>query len=130
MTLHIRGKVGGEGDGGGGGGGGGKGDGGGGGGGKGDGGGVGDGGGGGGNGDGGEDDTAVPQMVKPPLATEPSVYQVMTEPAFISTLKGPELPLHCVLPIEIRSKPDSVSKYVAVTESDVPARIVHRSLLP
>ena len=107
MTLHIRGKVGGEGDGGGGGGGGGKGD-----------------------GGGGEDDTAVPQMVKPPLATEPSVYQVMTEPAFISTLKGPELPLHWVLPIEIRSKPDSVSKYVAVTESDVPARIVHRSLLP
>ena len=34
-----------------------------------------------------------PQMMKPPLTTEPSVYQVIVAPAVICTLEGPALPV-------------------------------------
>ena len=32
-----------------------------------------------------------PQMIQPPLTTEPSEYQVILSPAFISTFEGPPL---------------------------------------
>ena len=85
--------TGGSGDGGEGDGGGGGGDDGGGGGGEGDGGGGGGGDGGGGGGNCAAVGLVLPQMVKPPLVTEPSVYHVMVAPTAICTLAGPAAPL-------------------------------------
>ena len=55
-----------------------------------------------------------PQIVKPPLTTDPSVYQVIVCPAVIGTFAGPTVPLKRELPIMMRSQQLSVWKYVAV----------------
>ena len=63
---------------------------------------VGDGGGGLGDGGGGAADAVgddEPQMIQPPYVTEPSEYHVNVDPAYISTLLGPDEPLKRVPPI-------------------------------
>ena len=42
---------------------------------------------------------SAPQMIQPPLVTEPSEYQFMISPAFIMTLVGPVVPEYRVPPI-------------------------------
>ena len=68
----------------------------------------------GGGGGGMETGLVEPQMMKPPLVTDPSVYQVIVCPAVIGTLAGPTVPLYLALPIMMRSQQLSVTKYVAV----------------
>ena len=81
--------------------------------------------GGGGDGDGGgescggggggiETGLVEPQIVKPPITMELSVYQVIVCPAVIATFAGPTEPLKRELPIMMRSQQRSVLKYVAV----------------
>ena len=50
-------------------------------------------------GGGGLVEDVVPQIVKPPFTTEPSVRQVIVEPAAIDTPLGPLLPQYRIEPI-------------------------------
>ena len=53
---------------------------------------------------------SAPQMIQPPLVTEPSDIHDMMSPACIMTLVGPVVPENCVPPTVTKSKCASVLK--------------------